>query len=447
VNDHGTPDEPPPPVRHSRLAIRITVRGDRRLSYQLAQRLAKGGIGQLFALAALTLLPFLGRAYLSTGAFAFWTLLVTIASATVVLDFGGTPLIQASYGAVRSLGRLFVVGCALSAAGAFGMGLLALGAWAAYASTQSAVSFSAGARQILVVTAAGIIRSCVVCVAAAAIAGDRFHLRTALLAGQAVSQVALTWLLLHLGDGVGAFANGMLLSASLTLLLSLPSLGRMLSRYRGGVQTGVLAPGERLRSFMGLRTAAILLGALLTQADRWAVGAIGGASLLAKYEIAYRIATAPKLIVLAVGIGLTSDVARLPTAHAVMTLYRRSLRVCVAFLLVASILVIPVALYLSTLVRHVSPTDLLPLVVLLCAVHDLNGSTAPGTYIALGLRRPGWELPYLSLSVAIVCAGWVLAAALRSGAVAVGAPVFALSIGSVYFLHYFPRRAQASHLA
>jgi O-antigen/teichoic acid export membrane protein len=408
---------------------------------QLAKRLAAGGIGQLMATAALTALPFVGRAYLTTGDFAFWTLLVTVASTTVVLDFGGTPLIMMAQDRVQSLPKLLAASIGLSCMGSLLIGAIAFVAWVFYSKSQSSITFAFGASQIAWVTLGGVVRSIVACIGASALVDNRMRARTAILGTQAALQVAITWLLLGLGVHAAAFALGLVISSTATCIAALPVMAAIVKSHIPGPYASPMLPGERLRTFLGWRTAAILLGAVITQADRWVIGAIAGATLLANYEIAYRIATLPKVVALAIGVGITSEAARAEAEPgALQQLYHHSLRIIVAQILVFACVITPLGLFVGGLIHHVTVHGILVMAVTLAIAHAINGATAPGTYMCLGIGKPIWEVPYLAWTCAVLCSGWLVSGILHSGTLAVVTPILGIALGSVYFLAYFPRR-------
>ena len=103
--------------------------------WSLASRLSGGAIGPLLSFVALFTLPLLGAIMLDDRDFAFWSLLSTIATVALSIDFGGVALVTARFFA-EPRGRLLLKSSALSAAGALTIGAFACIVWIPYRHTE-----------------------------------------------------------------------------------------------------------------------------------------------------------------------------------------------------------------------------------------------------------------------------------------------------------------------
>ena len=260
--------------------------------WSLASRLSGGAIGPLLSFVALFTLPLLGAIMLDDRDFAFWSLLSTIATVALSIDFGGVALVTARFFA-EPRGRLLLKSSALSAAGALTIGAFACIVWIPYRHTELGQSLHASTAisAILTMSVAAAIRSVLMVVAQAALIADKLSLRNVATAGHAFSAAAMTSVLLFATHSFWALPLGWLASG-LFLLWRRSPVGAAQARTSEPMKASVTQP-FKWRQYASLRTAQHHHFSVLLNSDRWIVGALGGPALLAAYEVAWRFAALP----------------------------------------------------------------------------------------------------------------------------------------------------------
>lgn len=410
------------------------VRGSE--SAALASRMMRSALGPVVSVITLVALPLLGRLFLGDDAFAFWALLATVGTAAVVVDLGGPLHVAATLARPEAdhAGALRRALC-YSVAGSGLVTLVALLAWVPYVELTrfEGVSAFAGLAALAAMGGAAAIRSTGAVAAAAALAYEDFRLRTWVLAAQAVCTLAITLGLLVAGLGFWALPLGTAVGGGVPGVWGLFALHRRHPQLRHG--EGMSVRGEA-RTLASVRLQVAALSLALTQADRWVVGAIGGPSLLAQYEVAWRLAVLPKLGVLALAVILIPDAARVRgEAQALIAAQaRRATRVTAVLLMVGALLTGGIA---ALAIPQLAPSGtglVTGLFLLLLLGHCVHSLTAPGTMIANGLGRPRAEIGYLVLAFGVAMLGWTAAALLDLPLLATAAAVIGLVVGSTYFL-------------
>lgn len=404
----------------------------------LAENMLRGATGPLAGFAVMFALPILASSRLSTAEFSMWSILNTVATVALTLDFGGTALVMARLGAEPRVPVIVRSGL-LSSAGSLLIGLIACLAWIPYSHSAAAgaYTFADGMFAIVVMTAASVVRSWIGVLAQVALNEERFALRNWATAGQAYLFFLFSAALILKFKTAWALPVGWLASSLVTAGVCAVWSARA-GVFAEPAGTGSYEePSGRstMWGFVTYRTAATLIGAVLLQGDRWIVGAIGGPEFLASYEVAWRVASLPRSLVQNLAAYTGAHGAKLnrsnDSAKSVDELMGRSLVVnCIS----GSVVAVVVSVCYPTVARlansHTMPTVFAVLLLALTA----HGLTAHLSGIGIGLGIPSIDLEYLSavlaadVLAALVCfrlgadVGYVLASSL------------ALTAGSVSFL-------------
>jgi O-antigen/teichoic acid export membrane protein len=277
--------------------------------WSLTRRLWGGAVGPLLSFVALFALPVLGAIALDDRDFAFWSLLSTIATVALTLDFGGVALVVARYFA-EPRGRLLLKSSALSASGALAIGIVACIIWIPYSHTEMGRSIPAATAiaALLTMSVAAAIRSVLTVVAQAALVASQLALRNVATAGHAFVAALITTALLFSTHSFWALPLGWLVSGVLVMCVVFPWAWR--TRRSESAEAVIVQPFN-WRQFAGLRTLSTIIAAVALNADRWIVGALGGPALLAAYELAWRFAVLPRFLVTNLVLRVGADVSSL----------------------------------------------------------------------------------------------------------------------------------------
>jgi O-antigen/teichoic acid export membrane protein len=405
---------------------------------------ARSGIGQLFALLAAASLPFIGRASLQDDDFALWSLLATLGIIGVVIDLGGTYLVGSQM--ARSHDRKAVLRRAmmLSASSASSVGLLLTLALVAFVSATGLAEVAPAelAAAGLLMSAGGAARGTAAVVAAAALVVRDSNLRNMVLGGQAASQVAITLWLLEAGADYRALPIGFALSSAVAV-----GIGFLRLRTKHKVFLGAAGPVQMdlnatTRRYARARLSVLVLGLLLTQADRWVLGLVGGASALAMYEVAARVAVIPKLALGAFAPILVSESARRAQEEGQNGLSGQMRRLYRSAFAASAVVTLPLMLgalcvtflFLPSLPNVGDSRTVTLWAAALLVGHSVHALTMPASMMANGIGRPRAEIPYQVLALAVAASVWALAYSLEATGLAVLAVPVALVIGSCFFL-------------
>jgi O-antigen/teichoic acid export membrane protein len=293
---------PRPVTRLSELVLQDNL-------WSLARRLWGGAVGPLLSFVALFALPVLGAIALDERNFAFWSLLSTIATVAITLDFGGVALVVARFFA-EPRGRLLMKSSALSASGALAIGIFACIVWIPYSHTEMGRSIPAmtAVAALLTMSVAAAIRSVLTVVAQAALVASQLALRNVATAGHAFAAALITAALLFSTHSFWALPLGWLVSGVIVMCVVLPWVWR--TRGSESAEAVIVQPFN-WRQYAGLRTLSTIIAALSLNADRWIVGALGGPVLLAAYELAWRFAVLPRFLVTNLMLRVGADVSSL----------------------------------------------------------------------------------------------------------------------------------------
>jgi O-antigen/teichoic acid export membrane protein len=275
----------------------------------LARRLWAGAVGPLLSFVALFAVPVLGAVALDERQFAFWSLLSTIATVALSLDFGGIALVVARFFS-EPRRKLLMKSAALSASGALAVGLFACIVWIPYSHTEMGRSIPAATAvaALLTMAVAAAIRSVLTVLAQAALITNQLALRNVATAGHALIAAATTLALLFTTHSFWALPLGWLVSGFIVMCVVLPWAWR--TRASGAPDAVIMQP-FKWRQFAGLRTLSTVIASVDLNADRWIIGALGGPALLAAYELAWRFAALPRFLISALMLRVAADASSL----------------------------------------------------------------------------------------------------------------------------------------
>jgi hypothetical protein len=373
----------------------------------LTRRLSGGAVGPLLSFVALFALPVLGAVVLDNRAFAFWSLLSTIATVALSLDFGGVALITARFFA-EPRGKLMMKACALSASGALTIGAVACVVWIPYRHTELGQSMSAttAIAAILTMSVASAIRSVLVVVAQAALIASKLALRNVATAGHAFVAAATTAVFLFATRSFWALPLGWLVSGVLVMCVVLPWGWR--TRTSETAEATVTQP-FKWGQYAGLRTASTITSSVLLNSDRWIIGALGGPALLAAYEVAWRFAALPRILVANLILRVSADVASLGRSdeQQLRSLLRGSTLIAVV---AGSLSCAPVAAAYWAFLSFTGSEPQWPLFLALLVALTFSALTAPLSYSGAAVGNAWIDMPYALGALAASTAAAVVAA-------------------------------------
>lgn len=359
--------------------------------WSLARRLSGGATGPLLSFVALFTLPLLGAVVLDDRNFAFWSLLATIATVALSIDFGGVALLTARFFA-EPRGRLLLKSSALSASGALVIGAFACAVWIPYRHTELGQSIPAttAIAAILTMSVAAAIRSVLMVAAQAALIANRLALRNVATAGHAFAAAAATSILLFATHSFWALPLGWLVSGVLLMCVVLPWGWR--ARISESARATVTQP-FKWRQYAGLRTLSTITSSVLLNSDRWIVGALGGPALLAAYEVAWRFAALPRFLVANLVVRVAADAASLGRSDEQQL--RALLRGTIVIAVVAgSMSCAPVAVAYWTFVSLAGAEPHWPMFLAMLVAFTVSGVTAPLSLSGAAVGNAWIDFPY-----------------------------------------------------
>jgi O-antigen/teichoic acid export membrane protein len=396
----------------------------------MLRRLAAGAIPAGLSTAVVAFLPFAGRFFLDDDMYAVWALLATVGTVGLVFDFGA-PALATRVSAQSSVSRRQALGLAfMSASGSILVGVLASAFWPLYVKLTELPDVEHMQILLLAVGLGSGLRSVVTVGCGLALGQARFLIRGAMLLVQAIVQFLVTVALLAFGSALMSMVIGQFISALIALCIAGVSL-----RTEELERPAAVNMRDEALKFLRARGVAAVIGLSFTQLDRWIVGVVATPSFLATYDIAARLASIPKIIVLTLGLSYLFEAAR--SSHSVKelaSLLRKLVSVNAAILAASfagCVLLILLWEYLEP--GFASPTFVW-LFVLLGVANFVNAMTAPGVMVLTGRGHPEVELFYLVPSV--VLSSLAVIPALITGnvwaaAVGLSAP---LTLGSLAFV-------------
>ncbi|MFZ4893079.1 lipopolysaccharide biosynthesis protein [Plantibacter sp. Mn2098] len=409
---------------------------------KLSRLMIAGATGPLLSFAVLFALPLIGAWLLPAREFALWSILSSISTISLSLDFGGVALTMARLGFERRL-PLLLRSSALSASGSALIGIVAMAAWIPYSTTEAAAGFtlSEGLWAIGLTSLASCLRSGLMVLAQAALNDEKFLLRNFITAGQSILAFTITvGYILHSGTA-WALPLGWALSSAIVLVVAIPWAARTGIFTRSPQDTCDMPVSARTRTFIWSRTVATIIGALLLQSDRWIVGAIAGPQYLAAYEVAWRLASMPKFLIqnLSVVTGSSAATMRASGARRVAALIRHSTLISAAAGGVA-ILLFTFGYWAAT--SFLGKTPLWPVFVAMIVVFTLHGLTAPLSFVGIGIGLPAIDIPYLLATAVLSLAAVAVGFGTANVELYVYGNLAALFFGVIWFFGYGSKRIQ-----
>jgi O-antigen/teichoic acid export membrane protein len=403
--------------------------------WSLATRLSGGAIGPLLSFVALFALPLLGAVVLDDRDFAFWSLLSTIATVALSLDFGGVALVTARFFA-EPRGRLLLKSSALSASGALAVGALACIIWIPYRHTAfgQLMPTTAAIAAILTMSVASAIRSVLMVVAQAALIAGRLALRNVATAGHAFAAAATTSALLFTTHSFWALPLGWLVSGVLVMCVVFPWGWR--ARTSESTNAIVTQP-FKWRQFAGLRTLSTIASSTLLNSDRWIIGAIGGPALLATYEVSWRFAALPRFLIATLMLRVAADVSSLGRSdqQQLRALLRGSTLIAVV---AGSLSCVPVAVAYWTFVSFAGAGQTWPMFLAMLLAFTVSGVTAPLSFSGAAVGNAWIDFPYVLVALALSGAAAVAAALLERPEIFIVGYLSATVISVLCYFLYAP---------
>lgn len=393
------------------------------------RRLLKGGLPAIASSGVVAVVPLSGVLFLDAKHYAVWALASTLSTVFVVFDFGTSALATKLAGSNSLSTKTMFHLLWISALPPAVLGVASILVWPVYARAAGLVYFPLDeAILLLALVAIGtLFRSVGVLFAAIALGRGHFGKRSAVLIAGALVQLAVTMAGLASDMGVmslgaGIVAGGVVQAATATVLEALSP--------RATSQT--VNAREIIWRFVKSKGAITALGLCVTQFDRWAVGLVGDPGLLATYDVATRIATMPKIALIAIAAGLVAESARVTSVDSLSELLRRSQRWNTFAVLVAGLAAGFVTFFVIDF--GLDPTLTILVIVLAGLAHSANGATIATSMILTGRGRPDLELRYV-VPLAVTCiAAYALGVGLQSGAVLLGVWSLSMIAWSVWFV-------------
>ncbi len=374
------------------------------------------------------ILPFVAAAVLSTTEFAMWALLSTVARAGQVFDLGATVYVQAHLARSLQRRRLVYRGLVASCTGAAAVGGLAFcTAW--LGNFRGFGAQTDGLLMLIVAVSLGsVLRSIAFVGATAALSRGWYSKRDRILLGSSGAFGVCGLFGLWGGLGVWALPVGMLAGGVLGSTLA---VGAILEQKNSSGASGAL---PKVGPYVRRRTLISGASALLQEGDRWVIGGIIGPEALAVYELATRIATLPRMFVLAASPVVVTRAAVLSKSSVGdLTAAYRGYRNLLAGLGAAGIAACLGMVFLLAKLGVVAPEVVVVGSVLL-GLQVLGLIDVPKTYFRQGLGDPSPETRRLSIGYTI----WFALAVIGMGTGVEHLIVFAapigLAVGSAYFM-------------
>jgi len=276
---------------------------------------------------------------------------------------------------------------------------------------------------------------------------QQMHLTNLIVALQAMFNALGAIVFLQLGYGLKGLALNEIFTMTLTIILSAVVAYHVFPMLR---LHPLLARWETVKTLLnfGLKVQITSLGGLLSlQLNKFLVGYFLNLNLLAAYELGFKMAYSPivllRLLVSAI-MPATAELHAEDNWPALQRLYRQGLKYVVAATIPATILLVLNADLITVLWLGRSWDEVSQVIRFLMLAYGLNLFTAMGTAMARGIGRPGYELRYtlvvrgLNLLLGIL----LIQSAGLSGLLV--ATLVAIGLGSLYFLVLWQRCLRAS---
>jgi O-antigen/teichoic acid export membrane protein len=272
---------------------------------------------------------------------------------------------------------------------------------------------------------------------------ERVDLTNACMFAGVATNVLVLWVSLSAGAGV----RGAAFAGLVAQIVAGAFAGAALAKELRAVAAGGDAPGPSWREMLHFGAALQLLWILIMlqiQSARFVLGMLGNLTMVAEYELAFRVAVAIAGLPILIRDPIIPAVTRTLGSDgpgAVVSLYESASR----WLYLNSAMVLGLLwLLASDLVRvwlgpgHEAIADLIHLWVL---AHAANLVYAPGVAIARGMGRPGYEIASYAAALATnigLCILWIPQHGTRG---AVSAVAVSYCVGAIVFIAGFHRRS------
>jgi O-antigen/teichoic acid export membrane protein len=403
----------------------------------LTLRMARAAAGPLVSSLALFALPLCGAIFLTSTEYAFWAILASVSTVALSLDFGGVSLLTARYFAERR-GPLIVRATALSVAGSL---LITIGSclvWALFYSHTalgSTVPELSALGALATIGIAAALRSALMVIAQAALLSNSHRLRDFSTAGHAIIAAIVTIVVLIVMKSYWALPLGWLVAGVIVLL---PAALWTRSMLQGESYTPNLHQEIRVGRYATLRTIATILGSVLFQCDRWIIGAIGGAQILAVYDITWRFANMPRFLSQNLATRIGADTAAMRSADIAHARRMLGATTSVLSIITVSASLAMAALYWGfTYFSHHGSNWVL--FIAMCVAFGLVGMTAPLSTTGVAVGKGGIDLPNLTFCVALTCVFAIIAGQTNFVWLFVYGYLGTLSVGAAIYFAYAPR--------
>lgn len=402
--------------------------------------MVKGATGPVTSALPLFALPLAGAALLPSGQFAMWSILGSISTLALSLDFGG-PAYLASRLDPRNRNKPFIAATAMTCIGTAAVGLLSMCAWIPFSRTDAGESFPflSGVGAIATITCGSALRSVIQLQAQVALFDRRFVLRNTLLLVHAATALAIALLLLITERTAWALPIAWLVAGVAGCVIGSVVLIRPVHRHLDTDWQIETAGVASVKTYAWARTIANVLRGFLMQADRWIVGAIGGPSVLAAYEIAWRVAALPRFLAENLTFIVGLDAARVrASSDAELT---ASVTYSMRFTAILLAAVSAGAALLYALLPSITGINIAwAAFLLLLVTHGAVATAAPISFVGNGIGIPTIDLPYLCLSVAICIVSAIFAEMTGQVYVFIGGTTAAMLVGNIWFVVYGLKR-------
>ncbi|KZF09107.1 hypothetical protein A2J03_03295 [Rhodococcus sp. EPR-157] len=398
----------------------------------LALRLVKGGLPAIAASAFVAFVPILGSVYLSVDDYAVWALAATLSTIFIVFDFGTPTLATKLAGSGELDFRTSLTLCGLSAVPPIALGVLSIGIWPAYSNAADLNSDNGTAILLIgLISVGGMLRSIGIVYGAAALGRMHFYRRTAVLFFGGSVQLAVTLAALEAGTGLVSLGIGTIAAGFVQLVIGFAMEGgKSRNDMRLGPDAGA-AVRRMILLFMKTRVFVAMLGLWITQLDRWALGLLGDAELLARYDIATRFVMIPKIVLIALAAGLVADSSRLATKDEGTALLARVQKLVLLLMVPLMVGAAAVAYLAQQTALGIAPS--LAVVALIALAHGANCMTIAPVNVLAGAGRPDFELRYLVPLAGIVAIAYATGIATDNGTALIALWASAMMALSLWF--------------
>jgi len=402
----------------------------------LFNKLFKGGMPAIIGSAFTAIVPLLGRFYLQDDHYAIWALAATLTTIFIVFDFGTSALATKLAASGQLTQPVFVRLCIIGVSAICSMAGIACLIWPYYRTISGLTSV--GMLGVVFLFACIAIGTCLRCFglvsAAVALGRGEFKRRGNIFLIGACVQASCTFLFLEIGLGIYSLGYALILSGACQAIFCTIARTKF-----DAVKVDQAEVTHLIWNFVKTKGLITLLGLITTQLDRWALGIVASPSLLAHYDLVNRIATIPKVALLAFGSGLVAAAHHAQSDRELKSLYRSSLSLNVGASVACAIAAGGISYYLT---RN---EGFLWLVFVVTIAQSINGMTIAPTMILAGIGRPQVELHYIIPLTCFSMLAYFMGVYLSNGVVLIVGWSVSMVVLSMWFLYlsgkYIVKRA------